>query len=153
MLTAAVAVAAPAQAHTQVSIGFGVGPGYYGSPYYRPWGPRPYWGGYRSRAYWGPSIGLYAAFPPTVVDAWPEPSRAYHQQAYLSALSGPLGQTYSWRDGRSSGTVTALRDGYSGDRYCREFRQDVAIDGRDGQVFGAACQDRDGTWRIVPNNP
>ena len=152
-----------AEARTSLSIGVGIGgPIYGGAPYYyghrpswrRPyWGPRPYWYGaswYRPYSYWGPSFNYYASFP--MYRSWPERSRIYHRDAYSAALSGPIGESYGWDDGVDHGAVTAVRDGQSGDKYCREFLQEVEIAGRMERVYGAACQEPDGSWRIVPHN-
>jgi surface antigen len=87
------------------------------------------------------------------VDRWREPVRVYHSDAYMSALDGRLGETYRWEDGDDEGEVTAVRDGYSGDKYCREFRQQVTIGGERQEAYGAACQQPDGSWQIVPHNP
>jgi len=149
---------APAEARTSLSIGIGVGPSYsyYGRPWHRHWGERPYWygaGWYRPYTYWGPGIDFYAAFPVGYVNSWPEPARVYHRDAYSAALSGPLGEAYSWDDGFDRGAVTAVRDGHQGDRYCREIRQEVTVRGRHEEGFSAACRDFDGTWRSTPDNP
>jgi hypothetical protein len=165
--TAAVALAvglgmtapAPALARTSVSIGIGVGPtySYYGRPWHRYWGPRPYWYGaswYRPYYAWGPAFNFYVAFPPAYVNTWPEAARVYHRDAYSAALSGPIGEAYAWDDGYDHGAVTAVRDGHQGDRYCREIRQEVSIrGGRPEEASSAACRDFDGSWRVVPNNP
>lgn len=154
------AVTAPkAEARTDVSIGIGVGaaPYYYRHrPYWnRPyWGPRPDWYGarwYRPYSYWGPGFNFYASFP--MYQAWPDRVRTYHRDAFSAALAGPIGETYGWDDGYDNGAVTAVRDGHSGDKYCREFRQEVSIAGRLENAYGAACRDHDGSWHIVPNNP
>jgi hypothetical protein len=154
------AVPSKAEARTDVSIGIGVGVapayGYYGRPWRHAWGPRPYWYGarwYHPYSYWGPSFDFYAAFPLTTVRTWPEPARIYHRDAYSAAIGGPLGEAFSWDDGYDHGYVTAVRDGYSGDRYCREFRQVVSIGGRTEEGFNAACRGGDGVWRVVPDNP
>lgn len=129
------------------------------------WGHGGYW-----RGGWGPSWGLSIGFPAypyyydpyyyprtVVVErpvyaspdyAWP----VYNQEAYNSAMSAPIGQSASWDDGNSSGTVTTVREGHAGNRYCREFQQSVVIDGKRQQAFGAACQTPDGGWEIVPDN-
>ena len=150
-----------AEARTDVSIGVGVGVGpapyyYRHRPYWdRPyWGPRPYWYGarwYRPYSYWGPGFNFYASFP--LYESWPERVRTYHRDAFSAALAGPIGETYGWDDGYDNGAVTAVRDGHSGEKYCREFRQDVNIGGHVENAYGAACRDPNGSWHIVPNNP
>ncbi|MDE1900500.1 MAG: hypothetical protein KGI37_02505 [Alphaproteobacteria bacterium] len=34
--------------------------------------------------------------------------------------------------------------------YCREFSQQIIIDGRPQESYGTACLQPDGTWRIMP---
>jgi len=83
--------------------------------------------------------------------AWPD--NTYRRQAYAQAFDAPLGQSFAWNDSGGSGSITTTRDGKSGDRYCREFQQEVVIDGKRQKAFGAACQSPDGSWEIVPDAP
>jgi surface antigen len=72
--------------------------------------------------------------------------------AVVQAQSGPLGQPIAWNNPQSGnyGTVTPIRDGTSASgQYCREFQQTITVGGRREQGFGTACQQPDGTWRIV----
>ncbi|MFQ5939023.1 MAG: RT0821/Lpp0805 family surface protein [Alphaproteobacteria bacterium] len=76
----------------------------------------------------------------------------YAQQAAQQAQDGQLGQTITWNnpDSGHSGTVTPVRDGYnSGGSYCREFQQTVTIGGKTEEAYGTACQQPDGSWKIV----
>jgi len=64
-----------------------------------------------------------------------------------------VGQTIEWDNPRTGrrGSITPVRDGtdrQTGQR-CRQFEQDVYIDGRRQTATGVACQQHDGTWRIV----
>ena len=64
------------------------------------------------------------------------------------------GNTWRWTQdlssGRSIGVTT--RDGRTvSGKYCREFRQNVMIDGRAEEAFGTACQQPNGDWQIVQN--
>lgn len=73
-------------------------------------------------------------------------------QATQQAHYAPMGETISWNnpDSGHSGTVTPVRDGRTqSGAYCREYRQTVVIDGRSEEAYGTACQQPDGTWRIV----
>ncbi|KJS45883.1 MAG: membrane protein [Rhodospirillaceae bacterium BRH_c57] len=70
------------------------------------------------------------------------------QQAYAA----PVGQTIAWNnpDSGNRGTITPVRDGYAqSGSYCREYRTTVTIDGRREEALGTACQQPDGTWRVV----
>lgn len=78
--------------------------------------------------------------------------RAYLASANQRALSAPVGETISWNnpDSGNYGTVTPTRDGYSsGDRYCREYEQEIYVGGQREVGVGTACQNADGTWEIV----
>lgn len=151
---AAVSAAAPAQAYfhghywggPRVSIGIGVGPccwgpywagGYY-YPYYYPYPylPRPvrYYDDYAAPA----PVGAVSLSSPWVREA----------------LDAPIGASIPWNDGAIHGSVTATRDGWAGNRYCRELRQSVTIDGRTRDAVGTACRTpNDQAWQLVPNQP
>lgn len=73
-------------------------------------------------------------------------------QAVVDAHSAPLGEQITWNNPESGnrGTITPTRDGYSDSgNYCREFYQTVTIGGKTEDAYGIACQQPDGTWRIV----
>lgn len=77
---------------------------------------------------------------------------AYANQANYRAHTTPLGETISWNNPDSGhyGTVTPVRDVYSSSgSYCREYQQTITVDGRQQKAFGTACQQPDGTWRII----
>lgn len=62
----------------------------------------------------------------------------------------PDGRTVTWQDpGGGSYEVTPLRTVQSGERYCREYRTEARVDGELRRVFGTACRDEAGAWRIV----
>jgi len=76
----------------------------------------------------------------------------YAGQATQRAHSAPIGESVSWNNPESgnSGTVTPKRDGYSSSgRYCREYEQTIFVDGREQTAVGQACQNTDGTWKVV----
>jgi len=65
----------------------------------------------------------------------------------------PLNQPIIW-DNPNSGNrvvVTPTREGRLADTgsYCREYQQLITIGGRTEEAFGRACQQPDGTWKIV----
>jgi surface antigen len=74
-------------------------------------------------------------------------------QATQQAQTAPIGESIAWNNPESGhhGTVTPVRDGRSesSGAYCREYKQTVVIDGRSEEAYGTACQQPDGTWRIV----
>jgi surface antigen len=122
-------------------------PAYYPAPYYDAYyyGPRPYYRPYIGAvpAY---SLGL---FPTYVGTALTPDDRAIYYTAYRRALAAPVGQAMEWNSGPVNGSVTTTRDGWAGQRYCREFQQDITIGGSSEKAFGTACQQTDGSWQIV----
>jgi hypothetical protein len=163
-LSLAIGVAAALQPADARDFGHGGGHGWGGGHWDHgwrgSWGPTWSFGFYAPLYAWDPYPYPYPYYydPPVVApvydsDVWPESARAYRQQAYEQAMSAPIGQSIAWSDGGVSGSVTSVRDGHSGDRYCREFLQKILIDGRYHQAYGAACETPDGGWQIVPDNP
>ncbi len=76
----------------------------------------------------------------------------YARQAAHQSFQAPVGDTISWNNPGSGhgGTYTTVRDGYSrSGSYCREFRQTIVVDGRERQAFGVACEQPDGSWKII----
>lgn len=76
----------------------------------------------------------------------------YVQRATQQAYAAPVGEKIQWNNPQNgnSGTVTALKDGYtSSGTYCREFQQTITVGGKVEQAFGTACQQTDGSWRLV----
>ncbi len=63
-----------------------------------------------------------------------------------------IGQTSTWQnpDSGHSGSVTPTRtyQTASGEN-CREYQQTVTIAGKTETVFGTACRQSDGTWKIT----
>ncbi len=74
------------------------------------------------------------------------------QRAYEQAQTAPINRTIQWEnpDNGHYGTVTPVREGTSSvGEYCREFQQTVTIGGRQERAYGVACQQPDGSWKIV----
>ena len=68
------------------------------------------------------------------------------------AYTAPVGQQITWNnpDNGNTGTITPVRDGYaSNGAYCREFQQTITVGGQKQQGYGKACQQPDGSWKIV----
>ena len=77
---------------------------------------------------------------------------AYAANASDRAHSAPVGETVSWNnpDSGNYGTVTPTREGRStAGRYCREYEQEIFVDGRRETAVGTACQNGDGTWEVI----
>jgi len=78
--------------------------------------------------------------------------RAAMGGATSRAYSAPIGQQITWNNPQSgnAGTITPVRDGYANDgAYCREFQQTITVGGQKQQGYGRACQQPDGSWKIV----
>lgn len=114
------------RSHTSVAIGFG----FYGGPYYaRPYPHyyRPYRPYYYPDYYYAPPPVVYAPPPvvysaPPVVVSQPPPMAATGTSPSYTA---PNGQT------------------------CREFQSTGTIGGQSQPIYGTACLQSDGSWRVV----
>jgi hypothetical protein len=118
-------------------------------PWVRYWRPPTYYGGYpwwygRPR-----TLIVWSLFPPLIYDRLPLRARSYHEQAYDQAMAAPVGQAVSWNDAGTAGTITTTRDGYAGERYCREFQQNITVAGENQEAWGIACRQPDGSWQLV----
>ena len=63
-----------------------------------------------------------------------------------------MGQTISWNNPESgnSGTITPTRDGSdAAGNYCREYQTTVTVGGEVQKVYGTACQQPDGSWKVL----
>jgi surface antigen len=81
-----------------------------------------------------------------------EVDRIRANEAVVRSRSAPIGETIAWNNSASGnyGSITPVRDGTSASgAYCREFQQSITVGGRKDQGYGIACQQPDGTWRIV----
>jgi surface antigen len=77
---------------------------------------------------------------------------AYAQRATTQAYTAPIGQTIRWNnpDSGNYGTITPTRSGTdNGGRVCREYTQTIYVGGKQQSGYGTACQQTDGTWRVV----
>lgn len=78
--------------------------------------------------------------------------QAYMGRANQEAHSAPVGETISWNnpDSGNYGNVTPVRDGQdSSGNVCREYQQTIYVGGQQETGYGTACQQSDGSWRIV----
>ncbi|MDR3491704.1 MAG: RT0821/Lpp0805 family surface protein [Gammaproteobacteria bacterium] len=63
-----------------------------------------------------------------------------------------IGQPAYWQNqktGTSYNVVPVKNVDYHGNRYCREYRSTANIAGKREQVYGTACRQPDGSWKIV----
>ncbi|MFC3907968.1 RT0821/Lpp0805 family surface protein [Legionella dresdenensis] len=70
------------------------------------------------------------------------------QQALETA---PTGKAVNWRnpDTGNSYTVRSTRTYYTNQQPCREYTTRAIIGGKTQEVYGKACRQADGSWRIV----
>jgi len=83
-----------------------------------------------------------------VDDADKRRASAAEQRAYTA----PIGQQITWSNPQNgnSGAIVPVRDGYAANgAYCREFQQTITVGGQQQQGYGKACQQPDGSWKIV----
>ncbi|MBV8548581.1 MAG: glycine zipper 2TM domain-containing protein [Alphaproteobacteria bacterium] len=81
-----------------------------------------------------------------------ESDRAAAAKAEQRAYTAPVGQQITWNNPQNgnSGVITPTRDGYDqSGAYCREFQQTITVGGKQQQGYGKACQQPDGSWKIV----
>jgi surface antigen len=74
------------------------------------------------------------------------------REAEQRAYGAPLNETIIWNNPNTghSGTVTPIRDGRrSSGEYCREFQSEINVGGQREKGYGTACQQPDGSWKIV----
>ncbi|MSO97007.1 MAG: hypothetical protein EXR11_02145 [Rhodospirillaceae bacterium] len=95
------------------------------------------------------ALGLFSAI---VIEALSDNSRRHHESAYSQAMRAPVGESIVWNEANAAGTVRTTRDGYAGDKYCREFQQTITVNGQRQDAWGVTCQEPDGSWKIVPQN-
>ncbi|CAO3404611.1 MULTISPECIES: hypothetical protein [Azospirillum] len=117
---AVMSIPGAAQARTSVSVGIGVGPIFPAYGYYHP---------YRYYAPPPPVVQYYA--PPPVVYA--PPPVQYYAPPPGTIGADPAGPVYYSRSGQQ----------------CREYQSSAMVGGRPQPVYGTACLQSDGTWRIV----
>ncbi len=75
------------------------------------------------------------------------------QRAQNRALNAPVGQQITWNSpsSKASGRVQSTQQGTHNQtgQTCRAFTHDITIDGKDEQLTGIACQEPDGSWKVV----
>jgi surface antigen len=91
---------------------------------------------------------LLGAFAGNMLDQRDKRMAAEAQQQALE--SAPTGKPVAWTnpDSGHSGTVTPVRTYQSGGSYCREFQNNVTIDGKKENAYGTACRQPDGSWKV-----
>ena len=99
----------------------------------------------------GTLLGAYAGSE--VGKSLDKADQVHAEKAYQQAQTAQIGQAVSWNNPESghAGSVTPVRDGTQAKTgaYCREFKTAVTIDGQTEDAFGTACQQPDGSWKIV----
>ncbi|MBF0168463.1 MAG: glycine zipper 2TM domain-containing protein [Alphaproteobacteria bacterium] len=79
--------------------------------------------------------------------------QAYMKSAEQKAYTAPVGQNIAWNNPDSGhyGSVTPTREGRDTvtGAACREYKTAVNVDGRQETATGTACQQSDGSWKVV----
>ncbi len=117
---------------------------------YRPYGPvYPGFGFYYRDTDALRFLGL-TALTLAVFSQLNESQQRAHEGAFVEATTADIGEPIYWNDGGRTGRVTAVRDGMTTDgRQCREFQQEVTIDGDRTEAYVKACLQPDGSWEVV----
>ncbi|STX28672.1 surface antigens (17 kDa) [Legionella beliardensis] len=65
--------------------------------------------------------------------------------------TAPTGRPVTWRnpDSGNSYTVKPTRTYYTNQQPCREYTTRAIIGGKSQEVYGKACRQADGAWRVV----
>jgi len=69
--------------------------------------------------------------------------------------SNPTGQPAYWQNqntGDSYTVVPTQNVTVDGNPYCREYHTTAVIAGKKQQMYGTACRQQDGTWKMVSSN-
>jgi surface antigen len=98
------------------------------------------------------AAALGALFGGAVGKSLDERDKRLAAEAHQRSLEyGRTGQTQTWTnpDTGHSGSITPTRtyQNASG-QYCREYTQNIQIDGQTHQGHGTACRQPDGSWRM-----
>jgi surface antigen len=75
------------------------------------------------------------------------------QTAHNAFESAPSGTPVGWSnpDTGNYGNVVPTRTYQTpAGQYCREYTEEIVIDGKRQTAYGTACRMPDGTWRIQP---
>lgn len=78
--------------------------------------------------------------------------RQQMSHATYQAYDAPVGEPITWNNPNTGnhGTVVATKDGYTpSGSYCREYQQTIYVGGKQETGYGQACQQPDGSWKIV----
>ncbi|EKD72583.1 MAG: hypothetical protein ACD_45C00633G0010 [uncultured bacterium] len=63
-----------------------------------------------------------------------------------------VGQPAYWRNQKTGASYTVVPTQnvtVDGNQYCREYRSTANVAGKKQQVYGTACRQADGTWKMV----
>jgi surface antigen len=66
--------------------------------------------------------------------------------------SNPVGQPAYWQNSKTGTNYTVVpvkNVTHQGNKYCREYRTTAVIGGKSEQVYGKACRQPDGAWKVV----
>ena len=94
-------------------------------------------GGALLGAYLGGRIGQYMA-------------RQDKMEMQRALETAPVGQSVNWKnpDNGNSYSVKPTRTYYNNEQPCREYITHAVIGGKNQQIYGKACRQADGSWRV-----
>lgn len=94
--------------------------------------------------FYGPRVGIYVggAYPYYPAYPYPYASPYYTYAAPVPVAAAPAPVAYQPTYQQAAAPATS-------NGYCREFTQKVRINGNLQNTYGTACQQPDGTWKVV----
>jgi surface antigen len=77
--------------------------------------------------------------------------REDQQEVERALETAPTGKSVNWRnpDSGNQFRVTPTRTYYKEEQPCREYTTYADIGGKKQQIYGKACRQADGSWRVV----
>lgn len=95
----------------------------------------------------------FTALTMVIFNTFSEIQQRAHEDAQIRATTVPLGNSVTWSSGGAYGAVTPIRESHNPyGQYCREYRQTATIGRQTEEIFGTACQEPDGSWRVATPN-
>jgi hypothetical protein len=92
----------------------------------------------------------FTALTMVIFNAFSEIQQRAHEDAQIRATTVPLGNSVTWSSNGAYGAVTPIRESNNAyGQYCREYRQTATIGRQTEEIYGTACQEPDGSWRVA----
>lgn len=86
------------------------------------------------------------------VQGWEEyDKKMMHKIAHQALDFSPSGSSVEWKNpsNKNHGSITPIKSFKISGRYCRQYIQEIYIGPKKIRVFGKACRQADGSWKII----